>query len=479
MKHTLLCLACLILPGLFPAWGQRPPALKPYVAPSRLFALQLPPDWSVREDSSPGSLRILAQSRDGASFVEFQHQRGKGDLAKALGAFRAHLARRIPGANLKGVWLSPDRTRATASWHQGGSGDGCLGTLYAEANSGGFSIQCFGTRESRLDQERPILLNVMASLAFIKGSPGQKITFIDPPLVKHTAPDRSASLTIPQDWKFLGGGGKVVAGNERGSAGFIFTSFQGNPMVPGAHVTQGVIGNRYLPPQQAMEAIFRGLGHRNFRVTNSTPDQATMREYQMRFHSRCDAQDMMATWISDKGAACVGAFKVVDSLPSPVGLWNVIVAGVWGPQEDFHRYYPMLEKIGRSFSINGQYAQGYIKAGLENLKRLQQQTMAKMKELNDMRAKNQADWEAQQRRKDYMESKWDDYRRGESYWVSELEGGKVYRSDSSGTKDTTTGNYYEGRPYNYVNFEGQNPHHPSETMKEISSYELKQLNGGR
>jgi hypothetical protein len=30
-----------------------------------------------------------------------------------------------------------------------------------------------------------------------------------------------------------------------------------------------------------------------------------------------------------------------------------------------------------------------------------------------------------------------------------------------------------------VNFEGQNPHHPSETMREINSYELKKLEGGR
>ncbi len=68
-----------------------------------------------------------------------------------------------------------------------------------------------------------------------------------------------------------------------------------------------------------------------------------------------------------------------------------------------------------------------------------------------------------------MDSKWDDYRRGQSYWVSDLEGGKLYATDSWGTKDTTTGDYYEGKGYNWTNFEGQNPHHPSETMREVSS----------
>jgi hypothetical protein len=78
-----------------------------------------------------------------------------------------------------------------------------------------------------------------------------------------------------------------------------------------------------------------------------------------------------------------------------------------------------------------------------------------------------------------MDSKWDDYRRGNSYWVSELEGGKVYQTDSGGTQDTGTGQYYEGKPYNWVNFEGQNPRHPSETMREVTSDELKKMEGGR
>lgn len=78
-----------------------------------------------------------------------------------------------------------------------------------------------------------------------------------------------------------------------------------------------------------------------------------------------------------------------------------------------------------------------------------------------------------------MDSKWDDYRRGRSYWVSDLEGGKVYETDSHGTRDTATGDYYEGQGYNWVNFEGQNPNHPSETMHEVSSGELQQLNGRR
>jgi hypothetical protein len=65
---------------------------------------------------------------------------------------------------------------------------------------------------------------------------------------------------------------------------------------------------------------------------------------------------------------------------------------------------------------------------------------------------------------------------GNSYWVSDLEGGKVYQIDSWDTRDTDSGTRCDGPPHNYIHFEGQNPAHPSEHMREISSYDLKKMN---
>ncbi len=42
----------------------------------------------------------------------------------------------------------------------------------------------------------------------------------------------------------------------------------------------------------------------------------------------------------------------------------------------------------------------------------------------------------------------------------------MYATDTWGTQDTQTGQYYEGSAYGYVNFEGQNPKHPSEYFPE-------------
>ena len=83
----------------------------------------------------------------------------------------------------------------------------------------------------------------------------------------------------------------------------------------------------------------------------------------------------------------------------------------------------------------------------------------------------QSAYDERQKSTDYRDYQRSNYIRGQSDWVSSMEGGAVYHSDSWGTKNTTTGEYYEGQPYNYVNFSGRNPKY-NEQMQEINSRAL-------
>lgn len=190
----------------------------------------------------------------------------------------------------------------------------------------------------------------------------------------------------------------------------------------------------------------------------------------------CDAQDLTVRFNAKSGRTCLAAFKVINTAPSPIsGIWYSIVSGFWAPEEKFAAYAPLLIQVGNSFQINEEYARNYIQSGLANLRRLQQKTQEAMQKLNQARYDQQKSWEANQARKDYSNWKFSQYIRGETDWVSSLEGGKVYHTDSWGTKDTWTGDFYGGKPYNTIDFEGQNPRHPSlETMTEIDSFELYQ-----
>jgi hypothetical protein len=52
-----------------------------------------------------------------------------------------------------------------------------------------------------------------------------------------------------------------------------------------------------------------------------------------------------------------------------------------------------------------------------------------------------------------------------------MEGGTLYHSDRWGTRNTATGDYYEGQPYNYFNYTGDNPKY-NEHMTAIDSRAL-------
>jgi hypothetical protein len=484
-----ILVAMLLLSTKQTAAAQSSNPLRPYVAASKLYVLFKPADWKVTEDARPASFRVLVQAPDGASVVDFYWGRigtGAPDALAFTLAYRKTLSEKYSDVTLSDVFVSRDSTRATARVRYRAGAGFVAGKYYFESRQGGQSAQGYCAPESRLTAQRSVLLNVMASFAFARASaasgsrgaaPAPAVVQI--PLTPRTAQDGSLSIRVPADWNFLAGGGKVVTASRDGGMGFIFTSFAGNPMLPQASIAQGIIGTRYLPPAQALGFVFSAFKNQRFRILSAQPDAATVRECVARSGRTCDAQDFLVSYVSPEGTPCVGAFKMISAPPSVTGMWFCLVAGLWGPEREFSRYFPLLEQVGSSFAINDQYARRYIQAGLENLRRLQQKTQAAIQDLNQMRAQNQQDWEARQERKAYMDSKWDDYRRGNSYWVSELEGGKVYQTDSGGTLDPVTGQYYDGRPYNWVNFEGQNPRHPSETMREVTSYELKKLEGGR
>lgn len=485
---AFMCAAALLPPLPRTAFAQSAPGLRPYTAASKLYLLYKPADWEVVEEPQSASFRVQVRSPDGLSRVDFLWALNPSGAPNALAflvSYKQHLSRQYGEVALSEVFVSPDAARATAKVAYQTAGGPVSGKYYVESKPGGHSAQGYCAPVSRLTAQRPLLLNVMASFAFARAgaassSRGAAPAAIQLALTPRAAQDGSLSIRVPADWAFLAGGGKVLTAAPDGSMGFIFTSFAGNPMLPQASIAQGIIGTRYMPPAQALGYVFNAFNNQQFRIHSAQPDQATVRECVARMGGACDAQDFLVGYVSPEGRACLGGFKMINAPPNPVtGMWFCIVAGIWGPERDFARYFPALEQIAASFAINDQYARRYIQAGLENLRRLQQKTQAAMQDLNQMRAQNQQDWEAAQERKAYMESKWDDYRRGQSYWVSELEGGKVFATDPGGTQDTVTGQYYEGRPYNWVNFEGQNPKHPSETMREVTSDELKKLEGGR
>ena len=103
---------------------------------------------------------------------------------------------------------------------------------------------------------------------------------------------------------------------------------------------------------------------------------------------------------------------------------------------------------------------------------MQQQTSAMVtRNAQEIRQMMQAAYDERQKSQDYIDYQRTSYIRGQQDWISSMEGGTVYRSDSWGTKNTTTGDTWEGKPYDYVHFEGKNPRY-NEQMQPVDSRAL-------
>jgi hypothetical protein len=379
MVQRIVTLAAWSLAACAAAVSAQPaaaPKLQPHVGPSKMYVVYTPADWSVSEDAAATSFAILVESPARTSRVEFRWERntsGRADAVAALAAWRTTVARADPGAALSDMYVSKDGGHAVATLHARVGRAALAGRFFFESTRTGSSFQGYLAPEPRLAAERPLLLNVMSSLAFVKVL--HKGGGLEPPvkvtLVARRAQDGSLSMKTPEDWNFLAAKGRVISGAPGGGMGFMFTGFAGNPMLPRAGVMQGVIGTRFLPPDRTLPFILTGFGHRNPLVVSNTPDRATMAQCPSQAGNRCEAADLLAEWTSNGGVACVGAFKLVNLLPGVTGQWSSIIAGIWGPKKDFYRYYPALEEVASSFAIDDQFARAYIQAGLANLRRLQ------------------------------------------------------------------------------------------------------------
>jgi hypothetical protein len=457
-----------------------------YESDNPAFGLLKPANWQVRPEATADSMLISLSNPAGTSVVQTlfaDNSQRHLDAITTLGEQSRRAKTQYPDLTLSSVTACKDKSCVTATETYTRDKLPVRAKLYIQTDAQQVVVRSYRAPAASFDAERNMLLELMSNIRL--GRPSATARHPDtsgggpPPLriqlANRRSADGSVSLNLPADWNFEAGGGKVIAGEPGVGLGFIFTSFQVMPTTYGVAVQPGVIVSPYRPPSAFILTIFQKFGDRDVRIINSTPDTQTMNECPREIRNRCEAADFTLSWVSPKGVSCVGGFKLVNATPNLAGQWFSIVSGVWAPAKDFGRYLPTLEKIAGSFSINNQYSGRYIQNGLANLRVLQQKTQQSMQDLSNSLSQNQRDWEARQASRDNSDSKWDDYNRGNSYWISEMEGGKIYRTDSSGIQDLQTGDRAEGAPYNYVHFDGENPRHPSESMHELSSYEVQQM----
>jgi hypothetical protein len=405
------------------------PGMQKVVTDKASFVLYVPKGWKVQEAAEGQAIQVIASDPSGRSSVFFSTG------ADPQGANVTSLAKR-EAAKLGRA--SPDLEIRSALASRDGSSLVFDGTYsppkrgktefrsWVSLQGGQFACARIEAPAGQLTAMKPTLITVLSNIRVMKGAvaPAAFAAPVRVQMVPYRLRDGSASFEIPQGWQCQDHGkGTFVAGN---SGGYSFISGSVELLTPQMRVNQpGILVSQYLAPSQAWQFITGRYGLASG----------------MRFE------------------------KVIPRADMARQMGQVYTAGPVTVEEFI---YTMLA----SYKINDRWAQEYVAQGARRLREMQQQTSAMVaRNAQEIRQMMQAAYDERQKSMDYIDYQRTSYIRGQQDWISSMEGGAVYRSDSWGTKNMATGEYREGKPYDYVNFEGKNPKY-NEQMQPVDSRAL-------
>lgn len=457
------------------------PAMKKYVSKDASFVLYIPAGWTV-DEGTQGSFRTLAM-RDPSAMYEAALWHGRSpagdDVRAVVRTLLRSMATQLPKLDVRNAMISRDGKRIVLD---GGYSHRRHGArefrCWTSVRGGEFSSSRIEGPAGRLGEMRQSLLTVLSNVRVTKGAFAEAAA-APPRLVRRRLPDGSATVEVPETWAVKGlGAGTFVAHDPGETSTFIVANV--DVVTPQLGVSApGVPVARYMEPHRALEllATQQGLAT-NLRFTEVTPRPDTARHIGQVYTQGPITVEEFGYAFDDAKRRPAKGFTVGISFGSQLGLtWRFWHMSVTAPAGAFDGLAPTFAAMMQSYRIDDAFAARYVAEGTRRLRQLQRQTaQLAARNAEEIRRTMQAAYDERQRSQDYIDYQRTNYIRGEQDWISTMEGGTVYHTDSWGTKNTDTGEYWEGKAYDYVHFEGENPRGPEhlyrEQMTPVDSREL-------
>lgn len=454
------------------------PGMQKIVTDKASFVLYLPNGWEAQEATDGQAIQLTASDPSGRSSVFFSTVTApQGENAMALAKREAaKLGRAARDLEIRSAFASRDESSltfdGTYSPPKRGKTDFRLWVSLQGAEATCARIE---SPAGQLTAMKPTLLTVLSNIRVMKGAvaPTTEAAPVRVQLVPYRLRDGSASFLIPQGWQCQDyGKGTFVAGDP---GGYSFISGNVDLLTPQMRVNQpGILVSSYLVPNQAWQFITARYGlASNMRFEKVIPQVDIARQMgQVYTAGPVTVEELVYSFTNREGRPCRG-YTYGISFGSRLGTnWSFRHITVTAPVERFGPWAGSFASMLASYKINDRWAQEYVAQGARRLREMQQQTSAMVaRNAQEIRQMMQAAYDERQRSMDYIDYQRTSYIRGQQDWISSMEGGTVYRSDSWGTKNTTTGEYWEGKPYDYVHFEGKNPKY-NEQMQPVDSRTL-------
>lgn len=452
-------------------------AMEKYVSKGAVFVLYKPVGWTVSEGEQPAFRTILITEPNGKGEAALFYGRNPAgdDLVVLAKAFLATIGQKYPDLRVTAASVSKDKrrlaVRATFTRPSSGMRDF---HIWLSGKADEFMFSSIEAPQGALARTKPLLLTILSNIrvfkgAFAGGSPVVQL----PPLGPYQLRDGSARFLMPQGWtcKELGKG-NFVAADPAGKYAFVVASVdivtpQLGVSVPGFPVAP------YQSPSKAMRMLSTWQGSAsNMKFEKVIPREDVAREMAGVYTAGpVTVEEFIYT--CDIRAGRSRGYSFGFTFGSRLNTsWNFRHLTVMAPADKFNGVLGTFIRMLDSYQIDDEWAKTYVQQGMARLRQLQKQTAAivarNAQEIHDMM---QAAYDERQRSMDYIDYQRTNYIRGEQDWISGTEGGSVYHTDSWGTRNTVTGESWEGRPYDYIHFGGSNPKQ-NEDMTPIDSRAL-------
>jgi len=473
----------LFSPEASSAPAKRLPTMEKYTAKDNTFALYKPRGWKVDSRALENG-KVITVSDPGSgslAVMRILKMRDPRENSKTLvSSTLKSLRGTVSELTLAWARSTTDQRRAAIEFRYVSTrkipirGRYYFNTQYPDATVFGYEAP-----DKEFVKRKSLLLSVLSNFTILDPSVAAKQPedstsrkkALDLRMTKAKSADGSFSLLVPKGWKMEGAKGQVLCTTPGdGIAGFISTSiaFWGPSQIPHFDSSRipGVIHAPYTRPVDALILAMRETGSRNHKVLERVSDPARAREASVALKRGIDVERASLAFDSRTGVRCQGIYDVSGFHPLPSGQWGIGVSGVWAPQNEFAEYLPSLLKMAESYRIDEQFAAVYVRRGLENLRRLTKETAEKTaRSAREIRESSMAAYQERQKSMDYIDYKRTGYIRGEQEWLSQAEGGTLYKSDHWGLSREGK-SVVEGQDFNYYNYKGQNPRY-NETMTPV------------
>ena len=441
------------------------------------FVLYVPRGWKSSEESKAEFRTLTAFAPDGTSSVSTScgiDLSGNNPSAVA-GFFIREMVRLFPDLTLGDTLQSEDKRRIVCNGTYSIPGVGKHEfRLWATCGKGEFVCSRIETAAGDLEKKRKLLLTALANIRVTRESFRWKGK---PPIVAELAPHRlsdgSASFLLPRQWKVQElGKGNFIATDPQGLFSFIVASVdfltpRMSTNVPGVPVSP------FLSPHEALKFL---VEHQ--RIATDMKFSEIVKREKLAGELR-KVYTLGPVLVEDFLYTCMAQSRRCKGMSLGICFgsrldtnWNFRHLTVAGPEDGFDLFLHNFIAMLASYRIDDAWARSYVARGRERLETMQRETSLMVaRNASEVRETMQQAYEERQASLDYIDYQRTNYIRGQSDWISEVEGGAIYRSDSWGAENKVTGEFREGRPYDYVHFTGKNPKY-REQMTAVDSRAL-------